>query len=203
MFFSDAVLAIALTLLAIDLPLPPQGSSAEMLRAAGEDWPEYLAFLISFAVIGGHWRLHHLVFRDVRATSTTLVRLNQNWLLMAVVTPFLTRLLSEGDLNAVRFVPYAVAQAIQSSLMVVMIAVVRRDRPTGEQDPARRLGAPAARSLAFALGFALSVPAYLLVGSWAFVLWAAAPLAARAAHVLVRRRRHGPTEATPGGPPAV
>jgi hypothetical protein len=56
MFFTDAVVAIALTLLALQLPIPggienvPR-SSSEMVRDAGQHFDDYLAFLISFVVI--------------------------------------------------------------------------------------------------------------------------------------------------------
>lgn len=184
-FFSDAVLAIALTLLAIELPLPAQGSSAQMWHEVQESWPGYLAFLISFAVIGAHWRLHHAVFHDVHRASRLLVRLDQNWLLMAVVTPFLTRLLSEGHLNVVRFVPYAVAQTVQFSLMAGMIAVIRRQGLTGDPRSADRLVGLSRRALSFAAAFALSVPVFLLVGAPAFALWGVLPLLGR----VVRRQR--------------
>lgn len=189
-FFSDAVLAIALTLLAIELPLPAQGTNAEMLHAAGEAWPEYLAFLISFAVIGAHWRLHHQVFRDVHRASPTLIRLNQNWLLVAVVTPFLTRLLSEGNINAVRFLPYALAQTVQFALLAAMIAVIRRGKLTGDPARADELAPVSSRALVFSATFAASVPVFLLAGRAGFVVWAVVPVAARALRVLRARRRH-------------
>jgi uncharacterized membrane protein len=188
-FFTDAVLAIALTLLAIELPLPAQGSNAAMLHAAGEAWPEYLAFLISFAVIGAHWRLHHQVFHDVQRVTPKLIRLNQNWLLVAVVTPFLTRLLSEGDINAVRFLPYAVAQTVQFALLAAMIAIVRRADLTGDPASAAELAPVSSRALVFSATFAASVPVFLLAGQAAFVVWAVVPLAARAIRGLRARRR--------------
>ena len=77
MFFTDAVVAIALTLLALQLPIPggienvPR-SSSEMVRDAGQHFDDYLAFLISFVVIAAHWRLHHRVFRYVRVASRAM-----------------------------------------------------------------------------------------------------------------------------------
>jgi Endosomal/lysosomal potassium channel TMEM175 len=67
MFFSDAVIAIALTLLALDLPVPGGIENATvsipaMVNDARQHLDDYLAFLISFLVIAAHWRLHHRVF---------------------------------------------------------------------------------------------------------------------------------------------
>lgn len=57
-FFSDAVVAIAITLLALPLPLPDSAGSttnSQLLRARVGYWDEYVAFVISFVVTGGHW----------------------------------------------------------------------------------------------------------------------------------------------------
>jgi hypothetical protein len=62
-FFSDAVVAIAITLLAIELPVPEGDSTASLLDSLGANSIAYLTFLISFLVIGAHWRSHHQVFR--------------------------------------------------------------------------------------------------------------------------------------------
>ena len=56
--FSDAVFAIAITLLALDIRLPAGAESfgnAEMLRQLLGLWPKYLAYLISFLAIGSFW----------------------------------------------------------------------------------------------------------------------------------------------------
>jgi Endosomal/lysosomal potassium channel TMEM175 len=79
-FFSDAVVAIALTLLALGLPVPggiesPDSASvSDMIRDAARHVDDYLAFLISFLVIGAHWRLHHRVFRYVRHATRAIIR---------------------------------------------------------------------------------------------------------------------------------
>jgi hypothetical protein len=104
MFFTDAVVAIALTLLALQLPIPggienvPR-SISEMVRDAGQHFDDYLAFLISFVVIAAHWRLHHREFRYVRVASPAVIRLNIYWLLLIVITPFTTRTLSVDHMN--------------------------------------------------------------------------------------------------------
>ncbi|GAA5023808.1 TMEM175 family protein [Kitasatospora paranensis] len=58
-FFSDAVVAIAITLLALELPVPEGRTVAEFGSAVGDDLDHYLAFLISFAVIGAAWGQHN------------------------------------------------------------------------------------------------------------------------------------------------
>jgi uncharacterized membrane protein len=113
MFFSDAVVAIALTLLALELPVPggienvDSVSISDMISDAGRHLDDYLAFLISFLVIGAHWRIHHRAFRYVREATTPIIRLNMYWLLLIVITPFTTKTLSVGQQNLLRFGLYA------------------------------------------------------------------------------------------------
>lgn len=73
-FFSDAVVAIAITLLALALPLPASTPSlhithattnGQLLQALRGDWRDYLAFLVSFLVIGNYWAGHRRIFRYV------------------------------------------------------------------------------------------------------------------------------------------
>jgi uncharacterized membrane protein len=73
-FFPDAVVAIAITLLALDLHVPQGATSAEFWRDMHRNFDDYLGFLISFAVIANHWFSHHRMFGHVSRVST---RLNQ------------------------------------------------------------------------------------------------------------------------------
>ncbi len=175
-FFSDAVVAIAITLLAIELPVPSGATTAEFLASLREGWFEYLAFFISFAVIANHWAAHHRVFRYVWRADPPVVGLNLFWLLLVVLTPFLTRILTEGDVGFVQFAMYAVAQAVQLATFAVMLAVLAR-RGWFAPDAPRSLTVRGwARSLTIAAGFLLSLPCFLLVGTWAFAVWALVPV---------------------------
>lgn len=58
-FFSDAVIAIALTLLALELPVPEGSSAEEFFASFAHHREEYLAFLPTFLVVGGTWLAHH------------------------------------------------------------------------------------------------------------------------------------------------
>src|SRR5689334_1597269 len=92
-FFSDAVIAIAMTLLALELPVPSGETAGEVWRSFGEGWEEYLAFLITFWVIGQQWMNHHSFLRYVERVPHSFVRLNLLWLLTVVITPFAMRTL--------------------------------------------------------------------------------------------------------------
>src|SRR5262245_48846920 len=82
-FFSDAVVAIAITLLALELPVPAGQTNQEFVEAISTDWPDYAAFLISFGAISIHWFGHHRVFRFLTHIDS-LRSLNMLWLLAIV-----------------------------------------------------------------------------------------------------------------------
>ena len=85
-FFSDAVFAIAITLLALNIHAPNfvgQPGERELTVAVLWMMPRILGFLLSFLVIGNYWRAHHRLFRWVRGYTPGLVQINL-FLLLAV-----------------------------------------------------------------------------------------------------------------------
>lgn len=91
-FFSDAVFAIAITLLIIDIRIPyhEEFTSRQLWVAVGEKIPELIGFFISFFFIGGYWLIHHKMFGYVRRFDTRLIWLNLIFLLSIVLLPFST-----------------------------------------------------------------------------------------------------------------
>jgi uncharacterized membrane protein len=92
--FSDAVFAIAITLLVLDLAVPA-GSQKDLLAAFGRQWPSYLAYVVSFSTIGALWLGHSVVTDYLDHADSTLVRLNLVLLLLVAFLPFPTRVLAE------------------------------------------------------------------------------------------------------------
>lgn len=97
--FSDAVFAIAITLLIIEikvpnLPFEKNAFSEEFGHAMREMIPEFIGFLISFMVIGSFWKAHHTLFGFVKDYDRKLLSLN-NWFLLSIVAmPFTTAFMS-------------------------------------------------------------------------------------------------------------
>ena len=97
-FFSDAVFAIAITLLVLDIRLPTAGDSltdAELSQLLLGIWPKYMAYVISFLVIGMFWIGHHRKFRFIQRYDNRLLLLNVLLLMVIAFTPFPTTLISE------------------------------------------------------------------------------------------------------------
>lgn len=96
-FFSDAVFAIAITLLALEIRLPEGDFSdnAALTRALLAMWPKYLAFGISFWVIASFWLGHHRMFLRIKRFDRRLILLNFVLLMLIAFIPFPTTLISE------------------------------------------------------------------------------------------------------------
>ena len=92
--FSDGVMAVAITLLALNLAVAGPGHGA-LLNQLGQRWPTFAAYLISFFTIGIIWVNHHALFKIVRVVDRTLLFLNLLLLLFVVLIPFATATMSE------------------------------------------------------------------------------------------------------------
>src|SRR5215213_1524402 len=93
--FSDGVFAIAVTLLIIEVRLPPAAPGRTLVDRLGEAWPSYLSYVISFVIIGIMWANHHGIFRLINRTSHGLVVANLFLLLCVAALPFPTAILAE------------------------------------------------------------------------------------------------------------
>lgn len=97
--FSDAVFAIAITLLVLEIKIPgisrDSATDSQLLEYLRELIPKFIGFLISFFLIGQYWIVHHRMFGFVINFSQPLVWLNIFFLLAIVMMPFSTAFYSE------------------------------------------------------------------------------------------------------------
>jgi uncharacterized membrane protein len=92
--FSDGVIAIAITLLVLEIGIPHAGEG-DLGEALLDQWPSYAAFILSFVVIGIMWVSHHSMFERIAAVDRRLLFLNLLLLLGIAFLPFPTALLAE------------------------------------------------------------------------------------------------------------
>jgi uncharacterized membrane protein len=93
--FSDGVLAIAITLLVIEIHPPELHQDEPLAPALWAQWPSYLAYLVSFLTIGVIWLNHHRLFDQVARVDGPLLLLNLNLLLWTGLIPFPTAVVAE------------------------------------------------------------------------------------------------------------
>jgi uncharacterized membrane protein len=122
--FSDAVFAIVITLLVLDIrvpQIPPALVSQELPGQILDLSPKFLSYAISFLVIAIYWQAHHRVFRPIRSYDTTLLWLNILFLMAISFLPFPTSLLGEYAGEQLSVTIYA-ANAATASLLLVSIS---------------------------------------------------------------------------------
>ncbi len=96
--FSDAVVAIAITLLILPLvDTATELGSGSILELLQNDWLKLVVFVISFVVIGRFWLAHHRMYESVIGYNTPLLWVNLLWLMSIVFLPFPTELIAAGE----------------------------------------------------------------------------------------------------------
>jgi uncharacterized membrane protein len=93
--FSDGVIAVAITLLVLDIhvPMPEHGQTLD--RQLLDLWPHYAAYVVSFITIGIIWVNHHVMIGRLRETDHAILFLNLLLLMSIAVLPFATSLMAE------------------------------------------------------------------------------------------------------------
>jgi len=115
--FSDAVIAIAITLLALNLEVPqvPESSAAaELPSALLELWPNLFSFVLSFWIIGVYWLAHHRLFQQVNAYDRRMLLINLLFLMWIVLMPFSSALIAEYEHQQLPVIIYAVHNILTS-----------------------------------------------------------------------------------------
>jgi TMEM175 potassium channel family protein len=92
--FSDGVIAVAITLLILDIRVPPQGTAQTLLSALLGDWPHYAAYVVSFLTIGIIWINHHAMISRLARADYSILILNLLLLMSIVLLPFTTELMA-------------------------------------------------------------------------------------------------------------
>ena len=114
--FSDGVIAVAITLLVLTLTVPDP-AKGDLTHALLNNWPEYAAYLVSFATIGIVWVNHHAVFGLIERVDRWLLFLNLTLLLTITLVPYTTNLVAR---TLVAGSGTAVAAVVYNGTFVVM-----------------------------------------------------------------------------------
>ena len=165
-FFSDAVFAIAITLLVIDLHvphLPPHASDTDYWLALVGLAPQFVGFFISFFVIGSFWAGHHRTMMLASHYSPTLVMPNLMILSTIAAMPFFTAFVSASPMARVPAFCYAAWLLLTAILNRRLQAIVTRPPVLDERAPADQIATTRIRGTSVILGTATAVVVSLVV----------------------------------------
>ena len=174
--FSDGVFAIVITLLVLDLPVPPV--TEMVLPALVESWPEFLGYAISFAFVGGIWLSHAALTKAMKQADAVSYRLNLVMLLFVSLLPFTTKLMvthMSGPDARVAVAIYGLNLLVESLMLTGLMVYVARDHELVVNDVAddRIKRAYCQRQL------------FLVLGALTILVGLVAPVVAVGAYVII------------------
>lgn len=187
-FFSDAVFAIAITLLVLAIR-PPQAArevaDEQLIQYLLSLGHEILGYVIGFSVIGTYWVAHHSLFDCIQDYDRTLIWLNMLFLLFIAISPFPTAIVSEYEFSRsaqIFFAMTVVMTGVAKIALWLYASHHHRLIPATMTD--QEIRRTTWRSVLTPLAFFLSIPFALLGPTFPIIIWAITPLL----HLLVGRR---------------
>lgn len=143
---ADGVLAIAMTLLVIEIQVPEVAktlSDAELTTNIVEMWPRFLIYGLSFLILGIFWLYHNLIFQMIKRSNSTLVWLNILFLMFVALIPFSTSLFGEYGAAQISALFYGINMLLlfDTSWAILHYATRGQRLVDGDIDPAMVKGA--------------------------------------------------------------
>jgi uncharacterized membrane protein len=173
MAFTDGVMAVAITLLVLNIEVPdlPSGRQDELAEELADLLPSLAAYALSFALIGRFWAIHHRLFETVRAFDGALMALNLTFLALIALVPFAADLVDRYGEEPIADAVFGAIMGLAALAHWTMVRhVLRRgfvhEHARGETEP---FGSGLA--LGFTAAFLLSVPLAFLSTLLAQALW--------------------------------
>jgi uncharacterized membrane protein len=170
---SDGVIAIAITLLVLEITVPeiPPGTPLSIVPGlVAEQWPEFFGYVLSFLTIGMYWVLHRRVFAQIEAHDRRLLWLNLVFLLFVAFVPYATSMFATyPDEFGVSF--YAGTLALTGFSLGFCWLYAARKSLVKEGLGSRVLQLQVARYFTSPLVFVLSIFIATVDPSWAIISW--------------------------------
>jgi uncharacterized membrane protein len=171
--FSDAVFAIAITLLVLNIAVPTVPGD-QLRHALGQLWDDFTAYAIGFAVMGGFWYGHHRLFSRLKRSDTRLVLTNLVLLALVGLMPFTTALLGRYD-EPLAVAAYALNVGLTSLLdgltgQVALEDGLYDDEAAGEPGARQPMVGATARAAVFFLSIPIAYVVSPTVALWSWLL---------------------------------
>jgi TMEM175 potassium channel family protein len=198
--FSDGVIAIAITLLVLEIEVPHAEPGSSLAAKLADLWPSYAAYVVSFLTIGIMWINHHHMFTQIERANHTFLMLNVVFLMAIAAIPWSTALVAANLRDADGRMVAALVYGGNMFVIAVMYNVVWRYAASGLRllDPESDPAAVERISRSYSLGpisylaatlVALITPWISLIAFAAMALFWALPITAQGSIAKRVRRR--------------
>jgi uncharacterized membrane protein len=169
--FTDGVMAVAITLLVLNLEVPDVKPGQSLEDALVDLLPSVGAYVLAFALVGRFWVLHHNLFEKLRAFDATLMSLNLVFLALIVLVPFSANLYDTYTQEALAVAVLGATLGLAAWVNWLMTVHVLRQELIHDDHRAgtEPFGTPVGLSFTFA--FLLSIPAAFVNIHIAEALW--------------------------------
>jgi len=169
--FTDGVMAVAITLLVLNLEVPRLGAGQTLGDELVDLLPSLGAYLLSFALVGRFWVIHHNLFEKLLGFDRTLMTLNLCFLALIVLVPFATDLYDVYTREALAAAVLGATLGLAALTNWAMNRHVLRRGFVHEDRREETAVFAAPIGLGFTAAFLLSVPAAFLSVHIAEALW--------------------------------
>ena len=170
--FSDGVFAIVITLLILEIKVPDPHSipvdqvAHELPHRLWELKAMFIAYILSFFIVGTFWVAHHNIFKLIRSTDRMLMWLNLALLMCVAFIPFPTALIGEYPSQPIAIVVYGLTVTASSVMLVLLWNYATKDHKHVDSDM------PPALIKRVRGQMLLAPPVYLVASALAYVnIW--------------------------------
>jgi uncharacterized membrane protein len=170
--FTDGVMAVAITLLVLNLEVP-RVPSGEVDDALWDLIPSLISYLIAFALVGRHWIVHHQFFETLRSFDARLMSLNLAFLSLIVLVPFGTELFDRYTEDAVAVAVFGAIMGLAALINWTMVVHTLRRGYVHDTHRAGTEPYGSAAGLGFTVLYLASIPVAFLSTTAAILMWVA------------------------------
>lgn len=187
--FSDGIIAVAMTLMVVNIHLPDSVSLPQLRQGLVDLVPVFQDYIVSFVVVSIYWVEHHRTFKSIRRCDSGLMWLNLLFLLLVVLVPFTTNLIDRfGDRDPMVIVIYAGSLALTGlTLVAIWLYATHNCRLVDVEPKPAQIREELVSRLVSPVVFLLSIPVAFISPSLATFVWLALLPLSLMRHVALER----------------
>jgi uncharacterized membrane protein len=123
--FSDAVIAIIMTIMVLELKVPHDAS----WHALHELWPVFLSYIVSFLMLGIYWGNHHHLVHTIKEVRGGILWANLHLLFWLSLIPFATAWMGENDFAKNTVAVYALLADLCGVAYYILLLIIQKCNP--------------------------------------------------------------------------